>query len=212
MDNKAYFDTRFTYDAKRDVIWKQLCAYLQRYIPADSKVLDLGPGYCSFINNIKAQEKHALDICPEVADYTAKGVIFHVGSVCRMQGVKDGYFDIVFASNLFEHFSMEELKECLGEVKRVMSSSAKLIIIQPNFRYCYKSYFDDYTHRQVFTDVSISDFLSEQGLKATTIIPKFLPFSFKSRLPKSGWLIWSYLRSPFKPFAGQMLVISQKKC
>jgi len=39
---------------------------------------------------------------------------------------------------------------------------------------------------------------------------KFLPFSFKTKLPKFKILIWIYLRLPYKPFAKQMLIIAAK--
>ena len=37
------------------------------------------------------------------------------------------------------------------------------------------------------------------------------PYSMRdTRLPISPWLIRAYLRSPLKPFAGQMLVVARR--
>ncbi len=38
---------------------------------------------------------------------------------------------------------------------------------------------------------------------------RFLPFSMRSRVPKWPWLVRLYLRLPFKPMAGQMLLVAR---
>ena len=71
-------------------------------------------------------------------------------------------------------------------------------------------YFDDYTHVQVFSHVSLRDRLAAAGFRVVDVRPRFLPFSMKSRLPAAGFLVWWYLRSPLKPLAGQMLVVAER--
>ena len=62
-------------------MWGPLCAYLQRYIAPVDTVLELGAGYCDFINQIRAGKKLALDVNPEVAKYCAPDVTFlHAGA------------------------------------------------------------------------------------------------------------------------------------
>jgi hypothetical protein len=39
--------------------------------------------------------------------------------------------------------------------------------------------------------------------------PRFLPFSMKSRLPKVGWLVSLYLALPWRPLAGQFLLVAE---
>lgn len=209
--NKTYFETRFRFDAQREVVWEQIVKYLQRFIPLSAKVLDIGSGYGNFINNIKAQERHALDIADISKSNVAKNVVFYLDSSCEMKGVKSSYFDFVFASNLLEHLSCLELKDTLVQVKRVLKTGGRFIILQPNFRYCYKVYFDDYTHKQVFTHLSLSNLLEENGFRVIKVLPRFIPFSMKSQFPKFGFLVWLYLRMPLKPFGGQMLMIVEKQ-
>ena len=48
----AYFRTRLAPNPHRAAVWKHLCAYLQRWIPADADVLELGAGWCDFANTI----------------------------------------------------------------------------------------------------------------------------------------------------------------
>ena len=43
-----------------------LCeSFFQKYIPEDSSILEIGVGYCEFINAIKAKKKIAFDVNPD---------------------------------------------------------------------------------------------------------------------------------------------------
>ena len=206
-----YFATRFGYDAARDVVWQEICRYLQgREIPGSATILELGAGYCHFINNIKGKARHALDLSPDLPNHTATGVVPHVASATELPMFADESIDVAFASNLFEHLTREELRRTLREVRRVLPTGGRLIVVQPNFRYCAADYFDDYTHLQVFTHVSLADLLTAEGFHVRRVVPRFLPFSMRSRLPRPRVLVRVYLRSPFKPFGAQMLVIAEK--
>jgi ubiquinone/menaquinone biosynthesis C-methylase UbiE len=127
-----------------------------------------------------------------------------------MHGLDDGYFDVVFISNVFEHLTRQESVLALAEIRRVLKQGGVLIAIQPNFKYCWKEYFDDYTHVQIFTHLGLSALITASGLTVVDVKPRFLPFSMRSKLPKLAWLVMIYLYSPFKPFAGQMLLVAKK--
>ncbi len=204
-----YFDTRFKYTKERNNIWKILCRYLQQFIPDGSRVLDAGAGYCYFINNINADEKYALDNDSEVLKYASDNVNTIVGTTACTK-FENGFFDIVFSSNLLEHLSIDEILLTLHEFNRIVKNGGNIIIISPNFKYSYKVYFDDYTHKSIITDNSLKDMLCATGFIVKKIRPKFLPFSADSRLPKSDLLLQLYLMSPWKPLAGQMLIIAGK--
>jgi len=206
---EAYFRTRFKYHPKKEEIWKVLCKYFQKFIPPDSRILDFGAGYCYFINNITAKEKYAVDIDKVVLEYANDEVITYVGNLQELK-FEDNYFDVVFSSNTLEHMTIEEILQTLREINRILKKDGTFIILSPNFRYSYKVYFDDYTHKSILTDKSLRDMLLSCGFEIKKIFPKFLPFSTESKLPKNTWLIRIYLMSPWKPFAGQMLVIARK--
>ncbi len=208
---KAYFSSRLQPDPARERLWQVLCRYLQPEVPGNGKVLELGGGYCNFINNIRAAEKHVLDLHENIREFAGYEVHTHVQSCTRLQQFPAGYFDVVFASNLFEHLRREELRATLFEVHRVLADAGKLIIIQPNFRYCYKSYFDDYTHVEIYTHVSLGDVLLAHGFCVQRMVPRFLPFSLKARAPKWPWLLRLYLALPWRPFAGQMFAVATKE-
>ena len=207
----AYFNTCFKYSLEKDKIWKVISNYLQKKFNISNKyrVLDAGAGYCFFINNINAKEKYALDIDKDVLNYANKDVIRIIGSVYNMP-FKNNFFDIIFSSNLLEHLSNEKILPTLNEFHRILKKGGRVIILSPNFKYCFKTYFDDYTHKSILTDKSLKDMIQVSGFNIEKIIPKFLPFSTESKIPKISFLTKIYLISPFKPFAGQMLFVAKK--
>ena len=83
--------------------------------------------------------------------------------------------------------------------------------VQPNFRYAWRTYFDDYTHRAVFTDTSLPALLRAHGFTIEQVQPRFLPYSMRERrLPIHSWMVRAYLRCPIKPVAGQMFVAARR--
>jgi hypothetical protein len=77
---------------------------------------------------------------------------------------------------------------------------------QTNYYYAYREYFDDYTHRSVYTHTSICDFLEAHNYAVIECRPRFLPLTVKSRLPIAPFLIRLYLASPWKAMGKQMLI------
>lgn len=130
---------------------------------------------------------------------------------CTNLGVfQSNFFDVVFASNLLEHLTAGETEKLLSEAKRVLKPAGKLILLQPNFTYAFKHYFDDFTHKQIFTHVGLEDLLKAFDFKIIKNFPKFMPYTMRSKLPTYSWLVKLYLFSPLKPFAGQMLIVAEK--
>jgi SAM-dependent methyltransferase len=122
-----------------------------------------------------------------------------------------GSFDVVLASNVIEHFEPDAAANLVTDVVRLLRPGGRMIVIQPNFRYAYRHYFDDYTHRSAFTHVSLANLLRSKGLRMLRVEPRFLPYSMRgSRVPVMPWLVRAYLRSPIRPRAGQMLLVAEK--
>lgn len=208
-----YYKSRYVWNNDRSIVWKEIVLYLKKFIPRDGSVLDLGAGYCDFINNVEAKNKIAVDYSPDLRKYAGEGVRIVNSSATDLKLLEDGTLDVVFASNLLEHLSDIELDKVMSEIKRVLKNGGKLILMQPNYRLSYKTYFDDHTHKKVFSDVSLETFLLSHGMEIELKKPKFLPFSLKSRpsiIPVFPWIIRAYIHSPWKPFAGQMLFVAKK--
>lgn len=207
---EAYFDTRLVYDEKRRVLWQTLAdEVFSDYVGPDDAVLELGAGWCELVNALTARRRVAVDLWPGIKDYAAPGVEALVTSATDLGDLLDADFDVVFASNLVEHLTHEQFDSLLAESNRVLKPGGRLILIQPNFRLCPRTYFDDYTHVSIWTDVGLTGFLESRGWAIEQVQPRFLPLTVKSRLPVHSALIKTYLRMPLKPLAGQMLVVAQ---
>lgn len=203
----AYHETRLAPDPRRASVWKALWRYYFRHriSPSDS-VLDLGSGYGDFINNVVATRRIAIDLWPGFTAHLDGGVEAIIGPVGDLSRIADGSVDYAFASNLFEHLTQQEFADVLSSLRSKLSPTGSLTIVQPNYRYAYREYFDDYTHVSIYSHVSLSDFLQANGFEPVEVRPRFLPLTVKSRLPAWGPLIGLYLASPLKPVAKQMLV------
>lgn len=204
----GYFETRLAPHAHRSKVWRHICAYLQRWISADAAVLELGAGWCDFSNNVRASRVVAMDIDATTERAAAEHVEAMVGDCTDLSRFGDGEFDVVFASNLIEHLDRPTAARLLAEAARVLRPGGRLILMQPNFRLDPGGYFDDYTHVSIYTDRSIHDYLMSQGWDVEEVRARFLPLSMKSRGSGLAFLVPLYLRSPVKPFAGQMLVVA----
>lgn len=205
--NDQYFETRFAEDPRREVLWRTLVQhYFQSQIPENGCVLELGAGYGNFINNVRARRRIAQDQWPGFAKLLQPDVEAHVGPVTELSFLDDNSIDFVFASNLFEHITQEEFAAVLKQLRRKLAPSGTITLLQPNYRYAYREYFDDYTHKTVYSHLSICDFLQANSYEVLVCKPRFLPLTLKSRLKVSPSLIRLYLMSPVKPLGKQMLV------
>ena len=206
----GYFVTRLAANANREPVWRHICAYLERWIPADSDVLELGAGWCDFANQVAAAEVVALDADATVESAARPGVTAVVGDCTDLSQFPDGRFDVVFASNLVEHLDRDAVDRLVDESHRVLAAGGRLILLQPNFRLAPGRYFDDYTHVSIWTDQSLGDFLRSRGWVVEAVFARFLPLTLKSRGAGLTFLVPWYLRSPVKPLAGQMLVVARR--
>lgn len=205
-----YHGSRLAEDERRGVVWKALWKYhFRRRIGANDCVLDLGAGYGDFINNVTARRRIAVDMWDGMPAHVAPGVEPIVGPADQLGPIGDGEVDYAFASNLFEHLPQAAFAQVLASLQRVLSQRGTLTILQPNYRYAFREYFDDYTHVAVYSHVSLADMLRAHGWDVLEVHPRFLPLSVKSRLPTWPFLIGAYLRSPFKPLGKQMLIVAR---
>ena len=210
-ETKSYHAIRLPYDSRRETLWKTLCrCYFQPLIAPDACVLELGAGYGHFINNIRCARRIAVDRWDGLKEHLDPGVAATIGSVTDLSSVEDGSVDFVFASNLFEHLRQDEFAAVLQQVRKKLKPGGTINILQPNYRFAYREYFDDYTHIAVYSDRSLSDFLTVYGFRVIDCRPRFLPLTVKSALPVWPILLRLYLALPFKPMGKQMLIRAVK--
>ena len=206
---------RFTKEelVARERIWETLCRhFFQKFVDKTATVLDLGAGHCDFSNHIECAEKYAIDTRGLALAHANRKVNTVVASCLNLRMFRDDFFDLVFASNLFEHLpSKLAIIQALQETKRVLKPGGLLMVLQPNIRFCSRNYWDDFSHEQPLSDESMREALLASGYEIMTLVPRFLPFSAKSGLPKSPVLIRLYLAVPlaWRLFGRQMLIVAK---
>ncbi len=216
MDASGLYAHRFDPEEKRAKarIWAVLCRdFFQRYVPAQSAVLDLGAGFCEFINHIAGARKYALDENPQVREHAAPEVEVHLGRADDLSWLAAHSLDVVFASNFFEHMPTKEaLLATLTEVHRVLRPGGRLLILQPNIRFAYDVYWDFIDHHIALSDRSMVEALALSGFRPLEVRPRFLPFTTKSALPQWPILVQLYLRVPLaQRLLGKQMFIAAER-
>ncbi len=207
MNKWDYHGTRLLEDARREVLWNSLWRFwFSRVIAPKDTVLDVGCGHGCFINSVHARHKIAIDPWDGFVAHIKSGTQTAVAGLTEIDFIENGSVDFAFLSNVAEHVTKEEFSVFLEKLKSKLSAKGTLNLIQPNYRYCSKEYFDDFTHISIYSHVSLADFLSANGYEVFEVHPRFLPLTVKSRLPVWPLLIWIYLKLPIKPLGGQMFI------
>ena len=107
----------------------------------------------------------------------------------------DRVVDVAFASNFFEHLtSREEVLLVLREIHRVLRPGGALLVVQPNIRYLYHEYWDYFDHHIPLSHHSMAEALGIVGFAIEECRARFLPYSFRTRLPKAAFFVRWYLR------------------
>lgn len=206
-----YYATRYVDNPGRRKVWLAIVDYLSRFVSDDMAVIvDVGCGYGDFINNIRGKRLVAVDLNANAKKYLQDGIEFFCSPASDLSFIDASSVDLVFTSNLLEHLTDSELDVIMSEFRRILKVGGVVITMQPNFYYAYREYFDDYTHKKVFSHESLVDLFLANGFGLVAIEKRFLPFSLKSRLPKSYWLTKIYLSLFYRPFAKQMLGVFKK--
>jgi SAM-dependent methyltransferase len=176
-------------------VWETLVKeFFQSIVGQDAKVLDIGCGFCHFLNNVEARERVGVDANPAAKDYASSDVMIHSTTDLSLPTLPNQYFDCVFLSNFLEHLeSSTQVIDLLKRVKDLLRPEGKIIILQPNFRLLGPAYFDFIDHKTILTDKSLEEALTIAGFTVKKKIIRFLPYTTKSRIPQHAMLVRLYL-------------------
>ena len=201
--------------AQKHAIWKVLCSdFFQRYVQPTDTVVDIGAGYCEFINNIRAGKKIAVDLNPDVQRFATADVRVINESCTAIAQLAADSVDVVFMSNFLEHLpSKQMVLDTFREAWRILRDGGRIIVLQPNIRFLPGEYWDFFDHHTPLTDRSLVEGLQLAGFEPSVVHPRFLPYTTKSRLPKAAFLVRMYLHLPlaWRLFGKQALVVATKK-
>jgi ubiquinone/menaquinone biosynthesis C-methylase UbiE len=208
------YSQRFSREAeRRNHVWRELTPYFQRWIPVDSTVLEVAAGRGEFINNIKAGHKIAIDLNPDLRKYVSNDVDAYVAPSTDLSMVADKSIDVVFVSNFFEHISRVDILRTLAEIRRVLHPQGRILVLQPNIRFCQRDYWMFFDHITAIDDRSLAEALAVSGFAIEKLVVRFLPYTMKRRLPSAPWLVRLYLRVPlaWRILGAQTFVVARIK-
>jgi len=156
--------------------------YLEKVIPKDksAKILDIGCGFGQLLLKLKKRgyvNAKGMDISKESC------------SCCKSQGlnvekIKDilGYckrtkekYDLIIMSHILEHIEKNETIQNLTAIrKNLLTEKGKICIIVPNAQSNTGSYwfFEDFTHKTLFTSGSLLYVLGSAGFKNIKFLDK----------------------------------------
>ena len=197
-------------------LWRVLCdAFFSRYSSPEATVLDLGAGYCDFINNVRAGRKIAVDLNPDVRLFAAQGVEVHLLPLGRLgEAVEPASVDLAFASNVFEHLrGPDALVEVLSAVRAALKPGGRLVVMQPNVRLVGSAFWDFFDHTLPLTEKGMAEAMQVANLTVVECRAGFLPYTTKSRLPHWPSLVRLYLAlRPAQWLLGkQMLLVARRE-
>jgi len=120
---------------------------------------------------------------------------------------------VVFTSNLLEHLAgKHEVQQLLEESRRVLKPGGQFIALGPNVRFLPGAYWDFWDHVVPLSERSLAEILQALDFEIVETVPKFLPYTTRSALPQSAWLVALYLkiRPAWRLLGRQFLVRARK--
>jgi SAM-dependent methyltransferase len=216
VDLRALYAHRFSVKdlPAKNAIWKALCdGFFGRYVKPTDTVIDIGAGYCEFINNIAGGRKIAVDLNPDVKQFAAPNVEVLNASCMAVSSLPEGAADVVFMSNFLEHLqNKEQVFDTLRECRRLLRPGGRLMILQPNIRFLADVYWDFFDHHVPLSDRSLVEALEALDMRVTVCLPRFLPYTTKSWLPKGPLLVRLYLTFPpvWRLLGRQAFVVAER--
>ncbi|MEK9568333.1 MAG: class I SAM-dependent methyltransferase [Paracoccaceae bacterium] len=148
----------------------------------DATFLDLGSGDQFLRHAVDGAKYIPLDIDDLDFEYEALPV-------------PDNSVDILFSLAVVEHIT--NIEHFMSECFRVLKPNGIIYLSTPNFRYCFRDFYNDPTHVRPFTEVSLRKTVEYYGFKSVEVFP--------SARCKSDWFYKGkhrFAKCAYLPFLG----------
>jgi SAM-dependent methyltransferase len=164
--------------ARRLALW-----LMTRYkIGARERLLDIGCGDGMFLYAFESWGVNAygVDLLPPEDKQIKKA------DIEKGIPLADNSMDVVFAKSVIEHVG--NLAVVLSESKRVLLPGGRIILMTPEWRFCYRGFYDDPTHIRPCSLRGLTDLLKMLGF--TNVKGElFRPSGVLLKYPKWRWLL-----------------------
>ncbi len=174
---------------------------------AEKKILDVGSGDKFLKKSFEKRDYQYFDIDIDRVDLNTEKLPYD-----------DNTFDYIICLAVIEHISNATF--FINEISRVLKSDAVLFLNTPNWKYSYKSFYDDYTHTRPYTIKSLNSLLEDNNFTNINLLPGLrnkpfwmykIPFAFflASILPFTNDK--KFLPNFLKGKASSIFAIAKKK-
>ncbi len=192
----ARFDEREV--SAKDAVWREIVAFLQRFVDPEAPILDLACDRGHFIRWVRGTERWATDIRDMRAALPEDVRFVQASGLDLTTVIPNGYFGTVFMSNYLEHLETSDaVVDQLRVVRQLLRPGGRAIVLQPNIRLVGPRYWDFIDHKVALTERSLLEAAELAQLHTVELVTRFLPYSTKGRLPTDARLVRAYLR--FRP-------------
>ena len=214
MNHQRLYEYRFrdVDQGAREAVWREIGPYVHRRLGSPERVLDPAAGRCEFLNSVPSAERWGVDLVDYEESWASPGVTMVYGDAMQVE-LPEAYFGGVWVSNFLEHLpDQERVAAFLERMRDRLAPGGRIAVMGPNFRYCAKEYFDCADHTVILTHVGVAEHLYAAGFEVEAVEPRFLPYSFRGRLPASAGLTRHYLALPlvWRLLGKQFLVIGRR--
>lgn len=155
-------------------------AYYSRFLPEDksARILDLGCGFGNFLYFLKkAGYRNILGVDISAEQAEAAKALGIEGVRCEdafsfLRG-RGEEFDCIFALDLIEHLTKDEILELLDGVHQVLRPGGQLVLHLPNGASPFAGmiHYGDFTHETFLTGQSLRQVLSASGFEGIEVCP-----------------------------------------
>ncbi len=168
---------------------KQLIEYLIKKagLFENQKIIELGCGRGDFIIEFKKKGLKAYGV--DISDYSQKFFPDLNFKKVDFENEKTPFanetFDVVYSKSFIEHFYYPE--KIFEEAHRILKPGGKIITLTPEWKYIYKSFYEDFTHRVPFTKESLKSIheitnFKNLHIKSFKQLPILFNDNFQSKL------------------------------
>jgi hypothetical protein len=200
--------------AAKDLVWAEIAAYLQRWIPRDGAVLEIACDRGYFIRHIQARDRWASDVRDVSAELPADVRFVQADGRALLGSLPAAGFDAIFMSNYLEHLPsgdavIEQLRVCAG----LLRVGGRVVVLQPNIRLTGHAYWDFIDHKTPLTERSLVEAASTAGFEQVCLVARFLPYTTKGRMPSHPLLVRGYLAFPpaWRMLGRQTLYVGERR-
>jgi len=151
------------------------------------KILEPGCGRGEFLNGFRkiGMNVYGCDLSPQAGEDLESIEVKQANIEQEPLPYDDDFFDVVYSKSLLEHLWHPE--NYLKEAHRVLKPGCLILTLVPDWEANYKIYFDDYTHRTPFTNVSLNDIYQMCDFNNVQVV-KFRQLPIVWKLPALNYL------------------------